>query len=137
MNLPLSFNNRTLLGADPFDSFNHILETDTVIRILIYNIYPWKATSFYQILCVAFSSGAIDREHVIFKRGPNTDFFIGEFFEKRCKGVAMLTENAFLAIAIILIIGVVGSVITSQLKAIKKLLIDANRKRQSVQKRVQ
>jgi hypothetical protein len=35
-----SFHNRAPLGADPFDSVNHVLETDTVIRILIYNIYP-------------------------------------------------------------------------------------------------
>jgi hypothetical protein len=32
-------------GRNPLDPLHHVLESDTVVRILIYNIYARKATS--------------------------------------------------------------------------------------------
>jgi len=79
------FDDHPAVVGDPLDPLHHVLEADTVIRILIYNVYPRKATSFYKIFRAAFVDGTVYRERIVFKTGPHADLFIGKFFENGCK----------------------------------------------------
>ena len=66
--------------------FYHILEADTIISALIYNIYTRNATPFHQVFLSPFLDGAVDPEDIIFQNCMQADLFIWKFFKKGGEG---------------------------------------------------